>query len=130
MSIVQPAQAPWRTPPTDPPPVGVEVTRYGDGDVTARLGAGPADLAAALTRIPAQARLTGAHFDADLTLLFRTDPPESTHAADHELTVAPGATAAELAARLLAVPAGAVFTDHYGDVDLTVVFRQLPPPPE
>ena len=74
MCIVQHAQCPWRTPPAGPPPVGVEVTRYGDGDVTVRLGAGPADLAAALTRIPVHARLTGVHFDADTTLLFRTPP--------------------------------------------------------
>ena len=75
MSIVPPAQCPWRTRPADPPPVGVEVTRYGDGDVTARLGAAPADIAAALARIPAGARLTGVHFGTGVTLLFRTDPP-------------------------------------------------------
>ena len=75
MRIVQPAQCPWRTPPAGPPPVGVEVTRYGDGDVTVRFGAGPDDLIVALARIPAQARLTGVHFDARLTLLFRTDLP-------------------------------------------------------
>ena len=69
---------------------------------------------------------------AQLVTLDRVDHPQlpgSPRVADHELTVVPGATAAELAARLLAVPAGAVFTEHYGDVDLTVVFRQLPPPP-
>jgi uncharacterized repeat protein (TIGR03917 family) len=70
------AQAPWRTPSADPPLVQVDVTRFGDGDVAVRLGARPADLAAALTKLPAQARLTGALGDADLTLLlFRTASP-------------------------------------------------------
>jgi hypothetical protein len=76
MRIVQPAQVPWRTPSADPPLVQVEVTRFGDGDVTVRLGAGPADLAAALTKLPAQARLTRRALDgADLTLVFRTPSP-------------------------------------------------------
>jgi uncharacterized repeat protein (TIGR03917 family) len=76
MCIVQPAQVPWRTRPADLPLVQVEVTRFGDGDVTVRLGAAPADLAAALTRLPAHARLTRRAFDdADLTLVFRTPSP-------------------------------------------------------
>jgi uncharacterized repeat protein (TIGR03917 family) len=74
MRIVQPAQVPWRTPPADPPLVQVEVTRFGDGDVTVCLGAAPADLAAALTKLPTQARLIGALGDTDVTLLFRTPP--------------------------------------------------------
>jgi uncharacterized repeat protein (TIGR03917 family) len=77
MRIVQPAQVPPRTPPADPPLVQVEVTRFGDGDVTVRLGAAPADLAAALAKLPAHARLTRrALGDADLTLVFRTPFPD------------------------------------------------------
>jgi uncharacterized repeat protein (TIGR03917 family) len=75
MCIVQPAQVPWRTPSADPPLVQVEVTRFGDGDVTVPFGAGPADLAAALTRLPTDARLVDALGGTDLTLLFRTASP-------------------------------------------------------
>jgi uncharacterized repeat protein (TIGR03917 family) len=75
MCIVQLAQVPWRTPSADPPLVQVEVTRFGDGDVTVRVGAGSAELAAALTRLPVEARLVGTLGDADVTLLFRTASP-------------------------------------------------------
>lgn len=47
---------------------------------------------------------------------------------DYELNVAPGAAATEVAATLAAVPGGALFMDHYGDVDVTLVFRQIVPP--
>jgi uncharacterized repeat protein (TIGR03917 family) len=77
MCIVQLAQVPRRTPSADPPLVQIDVTRFGDGDVTVRLGAGPADLAAALAKLPTQARLIRrALDDADLTLIFRTASPD------------------------------------------------------
>jgi uncharacterized repeat protein (TIGR03917 family) len=47
---------------------------------------------------------------------------------EHELNIAPGASAVEVATELAAVPAGALFMDHYGDVDRTLVFRQIVPP--
>jgi uncharacterized repeat protein (TIGR03917 family) len=50
-------------------------------------------------------------------------------AGDRELTIRPGADALDLVAALAAIPAGAIFTDHFGDVDIVLVFRQNPAGP-
>lgn len=49
-------------------------------------------------------------------------------AVDHELTLRPGASPQALADLLGDVPADACFVEHFGDVDLTVVFREVAPP--
>ncbi|WP_239404784.1 hypothetical protein [Frankia sp. Cj3] len=45
---------------------------------------------------------------------------------DHELIVTAGAVASDVSSVLATVPADAVFVDHYGDVDLMLVFREVP----
>ncbi len=45
---------------------------------------------------------------------------------DHELIVTAGAAASDVTSVLVTVPADAVFVDHYGDVDLMLVFREAP----
>jgi uncharacterized repeat protein (TIGR03917 family) len=48
---------------------------------------------------------------------------------DYELTVAPGADPSDLARALAAVPDDAVFTEHFGDVAVALVFRTATAPP-
>uniref|UniRef100_UPI0035ABC5D6 hypothetical protein n=1 Tax=Frankia sp. CiP3 TaxID=2880971 RepID=UPI0035ABC5D6 len=45
---------------------------------------------------------------------------------DHELIVTAGAAASDVSSVLVTVPADAIFVDHYGDVDLMMVFREVP----
>nr|WP_238428327.1 hypothetical protein [Frankia nepalensis] len=50
---------------------------------------------------------------------------------DRELTIRPGADAIDLVAALAALPPGAIFTEHFGDLDVVLVFRHNPAgPPE
>ncbi|WP_018635886.1 hypothetical protein [Parafrankia elaeagni] len=49
-----------------------------------------------------------------------------THTGDHELTIRPGADVGDLVAILATLPADAFFTEHFGDVDAVLVFRQVP----
>jgi uncharacterized repeat protein (TIGR03917 family) len=49
-----------------------------------------------------------------------------TNTGDHELTIRPGADVGDLAAILANLPADAFFTEHYGDVNAVLVFRQVP----
>ncbi|ABW14891.1 conserved hypothetical protein [Parafrankia sp. EAN1pec] len=50
----------------------------------------------------------------------------TTDSGDHTLTIRPGADVGDLAAVLGAMPADAVFSEHFGDVDLVLIFRQDP----
>ncbi|WP_018506241.1 hypothetical protein [Parafrankia discariae] len=45
---------------------------------------------------------------------------------EHELTIRPGADVGDLVAILGTLPADAFFTEHFGDVDAVLVFRQVP----
>ncbi len=45
----------------------------------------------------------------------------------YEVTMQPGADVADLAAVLDALPHDSIFTEHYGDVDVVLVFQPLPP---
>ncbi|EFC83302.1 hypothetical protein [Parafrankia sp. EUN1f] len=49
-----------------------------------------------------------------------------TGAGDHELTIRPGADVGDLVAILATLPADAFFTEHFGDVNAVLVFRQVP----
>nr|MDT0663923.1 hypothetical protein [Micromonospora sp. DSM 115978] len=64
---------------------------------------------------------TGAPGDGALVCLERA---EGRPVVDHELTISPGAGPHDVAAHLMNVPADASLVDMYGDVDLTVVFRE------
>jgi uncharacterized repeat protein (TIGR03917 family) len=44
----------------------------------------------------------------------------------HELTIRPGADIGDLVAILVGLPADAFFTEHFGDVDAVLVFRNVP----
>ncbi len=44
----------------------------------------------------------------------------------HELTIRPGADIGDLVAILADLPADAFFTEHFGDVDAILVFRNVP----
>jgi uncharacterized repeat protein (TIGR03917 family) len=44
----------------------------------------------------------------------------------HELTIRPGADIGDLAAILAGLPADAFLTEHFGDVDVILVFRNVP----
>ncbi|WP_163549211.1 hypothetical protein [Candidatus Frankia nodulisporulans] len=44
----------------------------------------------------------------------------------HELTLAPGATAADLTTAMILVPPAASLISHHGDVDVSLVFREPP----
>ncbi|KJE21496.1 hypothetical protein FF36_04184 [Frankia torreyi] len=57
-------------------------------------------------------------------LLARVD-----HNGDHELTIRPGADIGDLVALLATLPPDAFFTEHYGDVDATLIFRPVPERP-
>jgi uncharacterized repeat protein (TIGR03917 family) len=48
---------------------------------------------------------------------------------DYELTVTPGADPSDLARALAAVPDDAVFTEHFGDVAVALLFRTATAPP-
>jgi uncharacterized repeat protein (TIGR03917 family) len=61
--------------------------------------------------------------DADLVSV------KVTRGGDREVTIRPGADAADVATALGAVPADAVFTDHYGEIDAVLVFRPIPDVP-
>ncbi|KPM54686.1 hypothetical protein ACG83_14540 [Frankia sp. R43] len=50
----------------------------------------------------------------------------TTSTGDHELTIRPGADVGDLVAILATLPADAFFTEHFGDVDAVLVFRQVP----
>ncbi|WP_045875085.1 hypothetical protein [Pseudofrankia sp. DC12] len=50
-------------------------------------------------------------------------------ATGHELTIRPGADIGDLAAILADLPADAFFTEHFGDVDAVLVFRNVPEDP-
>jgi uncharacterized repeat protein (TIGR03917 family) len=52
-----------------------------------------------------------------------------TGSGNHVVTMEPGAAVAYLAGVLAGLPADAVFLEHYGEVDLAIVFRPLPQPP-
>ncbi|CUU58442.1 hypothetical protein Ga0074812_11976 [Parafrankia irregularis] len=43
---------------------------------------------------------------------------------EHELILAPGATAADLTSAMILVPPNASLVSHHGDVDLSLVFRE------
>ncbi|SNQ47764.1 conserved hypothetical protein [Frankia canadensis] len=43
---------------------------------------------------------------------------------DHGLTVDPDATVAQVSAALATLPVDALFTEHFGDVEVTLVFRE------
>ncbi|OAA27024.1 hypothetical protein UG55_101038 [Frankia sp. EI5c] len=45
---------------------------------------------------------------------------------EHELILAPGATAADLTSAMILVPPTAALVSHHGDVDLSLVFREVP----
>ncbi len=45
---------------------------------------------------------------------------------NHKLIVTAGAIASDVSSTLVTVPADAIFVDHYGDVDLMMVFREAP----
>ncbi|EFC85962.1 hypothetical protein [Parafrankia sp. EUN1f] len=44
----------------------------------------------------------------------------------HELTIRPGADVGDLMAILSTLPSDAFFTEHFGDVDAVLIFRQVP----
>lgn len=44
----------------------------------------------------------------------------------HELVLAPGATAADLTTAMILVPPTAALVSHHGDVDVSLVFREVP----
>ncbi len=44
----------------------------------------------------------------------------------HELILAPGATAADLTTAMILVPPTASLVSHHGDVDVALVFREVP----
>ncbi|ABD10415.1 hypothetical protein ThrDRAFT_03761 [Frankia casuarinae] len=50
----------------------------------------------------------------------------TTDSGDHTLTIRPGADVGDLAVILGDLPADAVFAEHFGDVDLVLIFRQDP----
>ncbi|MCK9895048.1 hypothetical protein [Frankia sp. AgB32] len=45
---------------------------------------------------------------------------------DHGLTVDPHATVGQVSAALATLPADAFFAEHFGDVEVTLVFREPP----
>ncbi|WP_261574240.1 hypothetical protein [Frankia gtarii] len=45
---------------------------------------------------------------------------------DHAIVLRPGADVRDLVGALRALPASAIFTDHFGDVNVTLVFRPVP----
>ncbi|MEX5634117.1 hypothetical protein [Parafrankia sp. FMc2] len=45
---------------------------------------------------------------------------------DHAIILRPGADVRDLVGVLRALPASAIFADHYGDVNVTLVFRPVP----
>ncbi|WP_230203073.1 hypothetical protein [Parafrankia discariae] len=47
---------------------------------------------------------------------------------EHELVLAPGATAADLTSAMILVPPAAALVSHHGDVDLSLIFREVPRP--
>ncbi|MCK9904059.1 hypothetical protein CC117_07425 [Parafrankia colletiae] len=47
---------------------------------------------------------------------------------EHELVLSPGATAADLTSAMILVPPTAALVSHHGDVDLSLVFREVPRP--
>jgi len=57
-----------------------------------------------------------------------SSPLVSVHATatGHELTIRPGADIGDLVAILADLPAEAFFTEHFGDVDAVLVFRNIP----
>jgi uncharacterized repeat protein (TIGR03917 family) len=50
---------------------------------------------------------------------------ESAGLVEHQLSCMFGAPAEDVSAALVEIPAGAVITDGYGDVDLTLIFREV-----
>jgi uncharacterized repeat protein (TIGR03917 family) len=46
---------------------------------------------------------------------------------EHELVLSPGATAADVTATMILVPPTATLVDHHGDVEVSLVFREVPP---
>ncbi|SQE00613.1 MULTISPECIES: hypothetical protein [unclassified Parafrankia] len=48
---------------------------------------------------------------------------------EHELTIRPGADIGDLLAILATLPPDAFFTEHFGDVDVALVFHQVPGDP-
>jgi len=58
-------------------------------------------------------------------------PLVSVHATStgHELTIRPGADIGDLVAIFVDLPADAFFTEHFGDVDAVLVFRNIPEAP-
>jgi uncharacterized repeat protein (TIGR03917 family) len=48
---------------------------------------------------------------------------------EHELVLTPGATAADVTATMILVPPTAAFVDHHGDVEVSLVFREVPGSP-
>ncbi|WP_007508761.1 hypothetical protein [Pseudofrankia saprophytica] len=58
-------------------------------------------------------------------------PLVSTQTTDtgHELTIRPGADVGDLVAILADLPPDAFFTEHFGDIDVVLVFRHLPGTP-
>ncbi|WP_018639727.1 hypothetical protein [Parafrankia elaeagni] len=44
---------------------------------------------------------------------------------DHGVTIDPCATVADVSAALALLPAGAVFAEHFGDVEVTLLFREM-----
>jgi uncharacterized repeat protein (TIGR03917 family) len=52
---------------------------------------------------------------------------ERAPVAEHELSIVPGATAANVSSALVQIPANAELVDWHGEVDMTLVFREVPP---
>ncbi|SBW29006.1 hypothetical protein FDG2_6312 [Candidatus Protofrankia californiensis] len=48
---------------------------------------------------------------------------------DHAIILRPGADVRDLVSALRTLPASAIFTEHYGDVNVTLVFRPIPDAP-
>ncbi|ABD12697.1 hypothetical protein ThrDRAFT_03243 [Frankia casuarinae] len=60
------------------------------------------------------------HASEFVTVTRIVHPP----AVDIGLSVSPEATVEQVAAALASMPASAVFAEHFGDVDVTLVFRE------
>ncbi|WP_322777886.1 hypothetical protein [Frankia sp. Cas4] len=68
----------------------------------------------------------GGHEPSGLPELATVSRVERPPLVDHELCVSPGAVASDVSSALVTMPADAVFVDHYGDVEVTLVFREVP----
>ncbi|ONH37486.1 hypothetical protein [Protofrankia sp. BMG5.30] len=51
---------------------------------------------------------------------------QRSHSGDYAVTVRPGADPVDVSSALGAVPVDTVFTEAFGDVDITLIFRAIP----